>query len=53
MRSIFGGAMGVGAYENLRSLGIRPIATEMRTVDEAEQALIKGRLDHHAERIHG
>lgn len=47
------GGMGVGAYENLRSLGIRPIATDMRSIDEAVQAFIEGRLENHAERIHG
>jgi predicted Fe-Mo cluster-binding NifX family protein len=47
------GGMGVGAYENLRSMGIRPIITDMRLIDEAAQAFIEGRLENHAERIHG
>jgi len=47
------GGMGVGAYENLRSLGIKPMVTDARSIDEAAQAFIEGRLENHAERIHG
>ena len=47
------GGMGVGAYENLRSLGIQPIVTDMKTIDETVQAFIEGRLENHAERIYG
>ena len=47
------GGMGIGAYENLRSLGIRPIVTDMKSIDEAVKAFIEGRLENHAERIHG
>lgn len=46
------GGMGVGAYENSRSLGIRPIVTDMMSIDEAVQAFIEDRLENHAERIH-
>jgi predicted Fe-Mo cluster-binding NifX family protein len=47
------GGMGVGAYENLHSMGIRPIVTDVRSIDEAAQAFIEGQLENHAERIHG
>jgi predicted Fe-Mo cluster-binding NifX family protein len=47
------GGMGLGAYENLRSLGIRPIVTDIRSIDEAVQAFIEGRLENHEERVHG
>jgi len=47
------GGMGIGAYENLRSLGIRPIVTDMQSIDEAVKAFVEGRLENHAERIHG
>lgn len=47
------GGMGVGAFENLRSLGIRPIVTDMMSIDEAVQAFVEGRLESHKERIHG
>jgi predicted Fe-Mo cluster-binding NifX family protein len=47
------GGMGMGAYENLRSLGIRPVVTDVKSIDEAVKAFIEGRLENHAERIHG
>jgi predicted Fe-Mo cluster-binding NifX family protein len=47
------GGMGAGAYENLESMGIRPIVTDIKSIDEAAQTFIEGRLKNHAERIHG
>lgn len=47
------GGMGVGAYENLRSIGIQPIVTDLKSIDETVQAFIENRLENHAERIHG
>jgi predicted Fe-Mo cluster-binding NifX family protein len=47
------GGMGVGAYENLRARGIRPIVTDLTSIDDAIQAFIEHRLEHHPERIHG
>jgi predicted Fe-Mo cluster-binding NifX family protein len=47
------GGMGAGAHENLRSLGIRPIVTDVKSIDEVVQAFIEGRLENHSERIHG
>lgn len=47
------GGMGLGAYENLRSLGIQPIVTDVTSIDEAVQAFVEGRLENRTERIHG
>jgi predicted Fe-Mo cluster-binding NifX family protein len=47
------GGMGVGAYENLRSMGIRPVVTDLKSIDDAAQAFVEGRLENHPERIHG
>ncbi|HUK49829.1 MAG TPA: NifB/NifX family molybdenum-iron cluster-binding protein [Terriglobales bacterium] len=47
------GGMGIGAYDHLRSMGIRPIVTDFRSIDEAAQALIEGKLVNHEERVHG
>lgn len=44
--------MGAGAYENMRQAGIRPIITDIPTIDEAVQAFIMGRLTDHPERLH-
>ena len=44
--------MGMGAYENLKQAGIRPILTDIRTVDEAVQAFLDGKLEDRPERLH-
>ncbi len=44
--------MGAGAYHGLQQAGIRPIITDISTVDEAVRALIEGRLIDHPERLH-
>ena len=44
--------MGTGAYAGLQAAGIRPILTDLRTVDEAVQAYLEGRLVDHPERLH-
>lgn len=44
--------MGAGAYESLRRAGIRPILTDVETIDEAVDAYIEGRLEDHTERLH-
>ncbi len=44
--------MGAGAYAGLQAAGIRPILTDLRTVDEAIQAYLEGRLVDHPERLH-
>lgn len=44
--------MGAGAYHSLQQAGIRPIITDIPTVDEAVRAFIEGRLIDHPERLH-
>ncbi len=44
--------MGAGAYAGLQAAGIRPILTDLRTVDEVVQAYLEGRLVDHPERLH-
>lgn len=44
--------MGAGAYQSLQQAGIRPIITDIPTIDEAVRALIEGRLMDHPERLH-
>ncbi|MEM0203665.1 MAG: NifB/NifX family molybdenum-iron cluster-binding protein [Archaeoglobaceae archaeon] len=44
--------MGIGAYERLKQAGIRPILTDIESIDEALQAYIEGRLiDRSRERL--
>ncbi|MGC8827904.1 MAG: NifB/NifX family molybdenum-iron cluster-binding protein [Anaerolineae bacterium] len=44
--------MGAGAYQSMQEAGIRPIITDIPTIDEAVRALIEGRLMDHPERLH-
>ena len=36
--------MGMGAYESMKTQGIRPVVTEIASIDEAVQAYIDGKL---------
>ena len=44
--------MGAGAYESMRQAGIRPIVTEIPTIDQAVQAVISGQITDHVEKLH-
>jgi predicted Fe-Mo cluster-binding NifX family protein len=44
--------MGAGAYENIKSAGIRPIVTDVAGIDEAVQAYLAGSLKDHVEKLH-
>jgi predicted Fe-Mo cluster-binding NifX family protein len=44
--------MGAGAYESMRQSGIRPIITDIASIDEAVQAYLAGRLVDHTEWLH-
>jgi len=44
--------MGAGAYESMKQAGIRPIVTDLPTIDEAVQAYLAGGLEDHVEKLH-
>lgn len=44
--------MGAGAYSSLAQAGIRPILTDIATIDEAIQAVLRGDIVDHPERLH-
>jgi predicted Fe-Mo cluster-binding NifX family protein len=46
------GGMGAGAYEAIRSHGIKPIVTDFRSIDDVVKAFVDGKLVDHAERLH-
>lgn len=46
------GGMGMGAYESMRRLNIRPIVTELSDIETAAQAYITGTLTDHPEMLH-
>jgi predicted Fe-Mo cluster-binding NifX family protein len=46
------GGMGSGAYEAIRAQGIRPVVTDIRSIDDAVKAYTNGQLKDHTERLH-
>jgi predicted Fe-Mo cluster-binding NifX family protein len=44
--------MGMGAYESMKSLGIRPVVTDIVSIDEAITAYIEGNIVDQVERLH-
>lgn len=49
---LIAGGMGAGAYASLRNAGIRPIVTDLNTIDEAVSAYLAGKLVDHTEYLH-
>jgi len=50
--SLICGGMGMGAYESMRQLNIKPIVTELTDIETAAQAFIDGKLIDHTELLH-
>jgi predicted Fe-Mo cluster-binding NifX family protein len=46
------GGMGAGAYESMRSRGIRPIVTDIQSLGDAVQAYLDGKIVDQVERLH-
>ncbi len=46
------GGMGTGAYESMKQAGIKPIVTELNTIEEAVKAFLAGSLKDHTEYLH-
>jgi predicted Fe-Mo cluster-binding NifX family protein len=44
--------MGMGAYESMKALGIRPVVTDITVIDEAVKAYIEGRIVDYVDRLH-
>ncbi len=44
--------MGMGAYESMRALGIRPVVTDIAIIEEAVKAYIEGNIVDQVERLH-
>lgn len=49
---VISGGMGSGAYQSLRQVGVQPILTEVRRVEQAVQAYIDGTLVNQPEMLH-
>lgn len=46
------GGMGMGAYESMKDHGIRPIVTDIASVDEAVVAWAQGKIVDRTDRLH-
>jgi predicted Fe-Mo cluster-binding NifX family protein len=46
------GGMGAGALESIRARGIRPMLTNVMSINDAVSAYVEGRLEDHSERVH-
>ncbi len=44
--------MGMGAYESMKTRGIRPIVTDIASIDEAVMAYVEGKIVDQVERLH-
>jgi predicted Fe-Mo cluster-binding NifX family protein len=44
--------MGAGAYQSLLQAGIRPIVTDITSIEEAAAAFIAGTIENHVDRLH-
>jgi len=44
--------MGWGAFEAIRSTGIKPFITDLELAEDAVKAYVAGKLDSHTERLH-
>ena len=44
--------MGLGAYESMKTYGIKPIVTDIEVIDEAVAAFIAGQIVDHIDRLH-
>jgi predicted Fe-Mo cluster-binding NifX family protein len=44
--------MGMGAYQSMQVLGIRPVVTDISSIDEAALVYSQGNITDHTERLH-
>lgn len=44
--------MGMGAYESMKALNIRPVVTDIPEIDEAVKAYIEGKIIDYIDRLH-
>jgi len=50
--SLLCGRMGMGAYQSMQALGIKPIVTDIQDIDQAVTAYIKGEIVDQVEQLH-
>ncbi len=51
-KAVICGGMGMGAYESMRRLNIQPVVTDLKSIEEAAQVYIEGKLIDRNELLH-
>jgi predicted Fe-Mo cluster-binding NifX family protein len=46
------GGMGAGAYESMRARGIKPVVTDISSIDEAVRAYVEGKIVDRVDKLH-
>jgi len=46
------GGMGTGAYQSMEARGIKPVVTDIESIDEAVNAFLEGKLVDRVDRLH-
>ena len=49
---LLAGGMGWGAYESMMDYGIKPVVTDVQSIDEAVQFYVAGNLENRMEQLH-
>jgi predicted Fe-Mo cluster-binding NifX family protein len=49
---LLSGGMGMGAYQSMLQLGIKPVITDLREIDQAVKAYLDGTLVERTDRLH-
>lgn len=49
---LLAGGMGWGAYESMQSYNIKPVVTDVKSIDEAVKLYLEGKLENQIERLH-
>jgi predicted Fe-Mo cluster-binding NifX family protein len=44
--------MGMGAYESMKAVGIRPVVTDIAEIDSAVMTYVQGQIVDHIDRLH-
>jgi predicted Fe-Mo cluster-binding NifX family protein len=50
--AVLSGGMGYGAYQSMQARGIRPVVTDLTSIDEAVLAYASGTIVDRSDRLH-
>jgi predicted Fe-Mo cluster-binding NifX family protein len=52
MRENESGGIGAGAYEGMRTRGMRPVVTDLASIDAAVKSFIEGKIVDRVDKLH-